>query len=365
MVKITFVASAGSIHSYRWVRYFARVGHEVSLISFHPWGFEKIGGVDLIRVGAPLARVFPPALVVGAYRARGAIARLRPQIVHAHSAGLYGIVGALAGFHPLVLTAWGSDVLVTGRAPLKRHAVRMAVRAPDLITVDADHMRRAIAEMGVSEAKIERINFGTDVGHFRPGLASAILKEKLGIAGSPVVISTRDFRKICNLELLINAVPVVLNKHPDAKFVIIGGGPERESLKELTDRLGVAKSVRFAGRVLPGDLPEYLRTADVYVSTARSDAGLAASTAEAMACELPVIVTDVRDNREWVKDGENGFVVGADDPAGLAEKIGLLFDDEGTRRTFGERSRWIIAERNNFETEMKKMEQLYQRIAGA
>lgn len=361
-MKIAYVASAGSIHSYRWVSFFARAGHEVSLISYHPWGFDPIGNVTLEIVGTPSARVFPPALLLGALRARRAIAQLKPQIVHAHSAGLYGITAALTGFHPLVLTAWGSDVLVAGRSPLKRHAVRMAVRTPDLITVDAEHMRRALAEMGVRGERIERINFGTDIEHFRPGPASVALREKLGVAGSPVVISTRDFRKISNVELLINAVPLVLRRHPDAKFVIIGGGPEEVGLKELADGLGVAKSVRFVGRVSPGVLPEYLRVAEVYVSTARSDAGLAASTAEAMACELPVIVTDVRDNREWVTESENGFVVGADDPAGLAEKIGMLFEDGDARRVFGERSRQIIAERNNFGAEMRKMERLYQRV---
>jgi len=361
-MRIAFVASAASIHSYRWVRYFARAGHEVSLISFHPWGFEKIENVCLLRVGRPFAKWFPPALLVSAYRARQAIAKLMPHIVHAHSAGLYGVTGALAGFHPLVLTAWGSDILVTGRAPLKKYAVSMALREPDLITCDAEHMRRTMMEMGVDGRKIERIMFATDLELFKPGPQDAALRERLGVAASPVVVSTRNLRKIYNVELLVNAVPLVLERHRDTKFMIVGSGPEAGRLKALADTLGVAKCMRFVGSIQPDVLPEYLRLATVYVSTARSDAGLASSTGEAMACELPVIVTDVKDNREWVREGENGFVVGADDPAGLAEKIGVLLEDDKLRRTFGERSRRLIADRYNFKTEMKRMEGLYQRV---
>ena len=363
-MRITFVASAASIHSYRWVRYFARAGHEVSLISFHPWGFERIENVRLLRVGQPFAKWFPPALLVSAYRARQAIARLMPHLVHAHSAGLYGVAGALAGFHPFVLTAWGSDVLMTGRAPIKKIGVRLALRAADLITCDAEHMRQAILEMDVGKKPIERINFGTDLELFKRGPTSGVLKERLGIAGTPVVISTRDLRKIYNIEMLIEAVPLVVKRHAETKFVIAGSGPEERRLKTLVEALGVDKSVRFVGRVLPGDLPEYFRIADIYVSTSRSDAGLAASTAEAMACELPVIITDFGDNREWVREGENGFVVPTDDAAGLAERVSVLLDDERMRRTFGQRSRRIIEERNNFAVEMKKMERLYEQVVG-
>jgi glycosyltransferase involved in cell wall biosynthesis len=241
----------------------------------------------------------------------------------------------------------------------------MALRAADLLTCDAAHMQRAMMEMGVEEKKIARINFATDLQLFKPGPTSAALKERLGIAGSPVVISTRDLRKIYNVETLIEAVPLVLRRHGGTKFVILGSGPEGPRLKALAEALGVAQSVRFAGRVPPDDLPEYLRMADIYVSTSRSDAGLASSTAEAMACELPVIITDFGDNRDWVTDGENGFVISIADVAGLAERINVLLEDERMRRLFGGRNRRIIAERSYYGTEMKKMEALFQQMIKA
>jgi glycosyltransferase involved in cell wall biosynthesis len=345
--------------------YFACAGHDVSWLSFQPLAFQKIENVHFLPLQGPFAKWFPPAVLMNAYRVRRLLAELQPEIVHAHYAGLNGVVGALAGCHPLVVTAWGSDVLVAGRAPLRKYGVRMALAAADLITCDAEHLRRAMMAMGIDAAKIARINFGSDLDLFKRQVADPVLREKLGIRGGPVVISMRNLYKIYNVELLLKAVPFILDRHKDTQFVIIGSGPEAQRLKDLAEAMGVAQSVRFVGRVAGEELPAYLSMADIYVSTALSDGGLAASTAEAMACELPVVVTDSGENRDWVTDGENGFVVSTDDATGLAKRISMLLEDEPMRKIFGERNRQIIAERNSFETEMQKMEELYRQMLKA
>jgi len=101
---------------------------------------------------------------------------------------------------------------------------------------------------------------------------------------------------------------------------------------------------------------------DVYVSTSLSEAEIVASTAEAMACGLPVIVTDVADNKKWIDNGVNGFVVPVKDPKSLAEKIIYLLQDEDIRKQFGKINRKIIEERNNYYTEMEKMEDIYKKL---
>ncbi len=103
---------------------------------------------------------------------------------------------------------------------------------------------------------------------------------------------------------------------------------------------------------------------DVYVSTSLSDAGLAASTAEAMACGLPVVITDFGDNRKWIEDGESGFIVPLKDPKALAEKIIYLLKNKDIRREFGMRNRKIIEEKNNYYREMEKMENSYIELTG-
>jgi glycosyltransferase involved in cell wall biosynthesis len=120
--------------------------------------------------------------------------------------------------------------------------------------------------------------------------------------------------------------------------------------------------VRFVGWISNDELPRYLASSDIYVSTSLSDAGLSASTAEAMACGLPVIVTDSGENRVWIEDGKNGFVVPLANPKILAEKIIYLIKNKDIKARFGEINRKIIEERNNYYKEMAKMERIYEEI---
>ncbi len=124
-------------------------------------------------------------------------------------------------------------------------------------------------------------------------------------------------------------------------------------MKELAGSLNIAESVRFISWVPHDELPRYLTAADVYVSTALSDAGIAASTAEAMACGLPVIITDFGDNRKWVEDGVNGFLIPLRAPEVLAARIIHLLKHEDDRKKFGQANRQVIEERNNWEKEME------------
>ena len=81
-----------------------------------------------------------------------------------------------------------------------------------------------------------------------------------------------------------------------------------------------------------------------------------------MACELPVVITDDPDNRIWVKDGYNGFIVTTKSPEKVAEKINVLLENETLRKEFGKRSRAIIQERNDYNREMGKMEKIYEKV---
>ena len=174
-----------------------------------------------------------------------------------------------------------------------------------------------------------------------------------------MVISTRRLNPIYNLEMLIRAIPLVREQVPQARFIIVGDGAQKEHLESLATSLGVSENVKFIGWVPHDELPNYLASADVYVSTSVSD-GASVSLQESMACELPPVVTDLPANREWIKDGENGFIVPIDDPQALAERIAYLIENKEVRDRFAKEGRKIIKERADYEKEMSKMEKVYQ-----
>ena len=354
-MRICYLADASSIHTQRWVNYFAESGHEVHLISYNPAHIENVK----IYVLPNLKNQFL-TFILRFFAIKKLIKKIKPDLVHAHYIGGYGWYGALSGFHPFIVTAWGSDVLVAPKeSRIIEFGAKFVLAKADLITCDAEHIKAPLIELGTNALKINLIYFGIDTQKVKPLQRSEKIREVLGLFDSPAVISLRNLEPIYDIESLITSVPLILKKNPEAKFVIAGRGSQEANLKNLAKSLGVSDSVRFAGFIPNDKLPEYLASSDIYVSTSLSDAGIAASTAEAMACGLPVIVTDFGDNRKWVEDGVSGFIVPSKDPKALAEKIIYLLKHEDIRNEFGLRNREIIEDRNNYYKEMEKMENIY------
>src|SRR5574341_1377259 len=112
-LRLAFLAGANSAHSWRWVDYFAGHGHEIHWISLVP--FPRSPRPELLTYAVPVV----PGGAIGLIRAGRTVGKIlagvRPDLLHVHSVGTYGVVGALSGWRPMLATAWGSDVLITAR----------------------------------------------------------------------------------------------------------------------------------------------------------------------------------------------------------------------------------------------------------
>jgi len=366
-MKICYLANAQSVHTQKWVRFFADQGYEVHLISFEKAHIENVKMYNLKRPSALRFGLDIPFRFLRAQAMKRLIERIDPDVLHAHYIVDYGFYGALCGFKPFVVTAWGSDVLFvpsegSRKYFVKKHIAKYVLKRADLVTCDAEHMQEAMIRLGASSESVRLVHFGVDTLRFNSGEKSEKIRAKLEIYDSPAVISLRNLEPVYDVESLIKSVPLVEKEIPESRFVIAGKGSEEKRLRELARSLGVLESVKFIGFIPNDEIPQYLTSMDVYVSTALSDAGIAASTAEAMACGLPVIVTNVSENKKWVENGVNGFVVPIKDPKSLAEKIIYLLKNEDVRKRFGKISRKIIEERNNYYREMEEMGVLYEEI---
>lgn len=382
-MKIAFLAAANSIHGTRWIKFFADQGHEIVWITLAPpdkdagellkahatrISFHEIRPSPLADINGTLAILHLPLAV---WRVKRIFKKTAPDILHIHSAGTYGFTGTLAGFHPAVLTPWGSDILLS--AGFKKRLVEYVIGNADYLTCDGENTIEKLVELGAKREKIELIRFGVDVEKFKP-------KPKPIDPYRPItVISLRTLIPVYDLETLIRAAEIVLKKVSNVNFVIAGDGDQRTYLEKLAIDLHIDAFIKFIGRYSPDKLPDMFEEADIYVSTALSDSGLAASTAEAMAAGLPVVVSDSGDNRAWVDDGSTslttsgstgspqagGFVFPCSDFKMLAEKIVHLIQNPEARISFGVWNRRIIEEKNNYYREMAKVETIYQKLVEA
>lgn len=364
--RLCFIANMSDNHSQKWMRYFIGKGYDIHWIALPSSHKKEVENYENLRIY--LLRDFKIKflnILMNIGRVRKLIQEIRPALLHIQYAGVNGVLGALSGFHPFLVTAHGSDILVAPKSLFVRPLIKFVLKKADLITCDAEHLKKAMEALGTDSSKIKTIYFGVDTQKFSPGEKDQELMRKLDIFDKPTIISLRYLEPIYDLESLIKAVPLVVKEFPGASFLIAGEGSEKERLIRLAKDLGVSPNMRFLGWVSEKEIPRYLRSSNIYISTSLSDAGIASSTAEAMACGLPVIITDFGANSQWVKDGEGGYLVPLKSPKLLAEKIILLLKDKSKRMKFGDFNRKIIEEKNDYYREMVKVESIYEALTQA
>jgi glycosyltransferase involved in cell wall biosynthesis len=248
------------------------------------------------------------------------LVRNRCELIHGHWAIPTGLIGALAASllrKPLVITVHGSDFrLATGKSfVLKKIFLYACKRARHLHCVSGA-MKKEIEYLDIDEGKISAFPMGIDEKFLGVGK-----DQKRNFSHRPItIISNRNLLPIYNVSLLIRAIPVILEEESRVKFLIAGNGPEREKLEREAKDLNVGDRVQFLGQVPHEGMPNLLRQADIYVSTSLSD-GTSVSLLEALASGAFPVVTDIPSNREWISDGENGFLVPTGEEKFLARRI--------------------------------------------
>src|SRR4030042_5310426 len=170
-------------------------------------------------------------------------------------------------------------------------------------------------------------------------------KRKVGLGSRPYkILSDRNLLPIYNVSLLIRAIPIVLKEEPRAKFLIAGDGSEKKKLEREVENLNLGSSVQFLGGIPHKEMPNLLAQSDIYVSTSLCD-GTSVSLLEALASGAFPVVTDIPSNREWVSDGENGFLVTEENENLLSKKIVEAIRDQRLLGEACEKNRKIVEQR--------------------
>ncbi len=363
-MRIAYITS-GVINEQARVNYFAKKGHEVHLICREVMaGYDKSICIHLLTrfpvYGLTTSRhlSFPFWIL----QTRKLIREIKPDIIDSYYATVYGFLAACSGFYPLIVTALGSDILIDAKQNLLlRMLTRYALKRAAIVICNSETIRGGILQLQIAAGKIRLIYNGIDTAQFSSKARDGKIDDKLDNARSPVIISIRYLKPIYNVEMLIRAIPVVLKQFPNAKFQIGGDGEQKEYLECLANSLGISNAVTFIGYIPHDRIAKYLMLSDIYISTSNSD-GTSFSLQEAMSCALAPIVTDLPANREWITDGENGFLITTNDIQALAGRIIYLLKNDEVRREFGRLSRDIVKTRAKFKTEMKRLAVIYEKL---
>lgn len=231
-----------------------------------------------------------------------------------------------------------------------------------MITCDCQAVKDHIIRLsGYTPDRIVIAPWGVDLTQFQPLAQQSSIRAQLGWHNAKIMIVSRQLRSFYGIEYIISAMPKILAKQPHARLLVCGDGPLETSLRDMVRRLHLEKMVHFAGFVPNHRLPEYLNAADVYVSPSLED-GSSLSLMEAMACALPVVVTDIPAVLEWVQDGKNGFVVKKRDVEGLATAIITMLGSDSLRAQMGKSSLNTAQLFADWEKNFTTIEEIYHRL---
>lgn len=258
-----------------------------------------------------------------------------------------------AGAKRLVATTHGHEA-GWAQLPASRQLLRRIGEGTDTITYLGEYTRSRIAAALTPRAAARMVQLppGVDEKTFHPGSGGDAVRERLGLAGRPVVVCVSRLVPRKGQDTLILAMPRILARVPDAVLLIVGGGPYANDLKKLAADTGVQDSVRFTGPVPWEELPAHFGAGDVFAMPCRTRRGgldvegLGIVYLEASATGLPVVAGDSGGAPDAVLDGETGWVVPGGPPAVAAQesadRIVTLLQDPELRRRMGERGReWV------------------------
>jgi len=287
-----------------------------------------------------------------------AVFKNRCNVIHAHWAIPTGLIGVCVGAllrKPLIVTIHGSDLRMALERPglIKKCFIYVSKNAIHLNCV-SEVQKKQIEQLGIMGEKISVIPMGVD-----EAFLETRKNRKIKLNKHPfIILSNRNLLPIYNVSLLIRAIPIVLKEEPETKFLIAGDGSEKENLEREVENLDLGASVEFLGRVPHKDMPKLLAQADIYVSTSPYD-GTSVSLLEALASGVFPIVTDILSNREWIADGENGFLVPKENENLLARKIIMAIRNHSLLWGAYEKNQKIVEQRAHWNENMKKMKELY------
>ena len=289
------------------------------------------------------------------------VLRRRCDLIHVHWAIPTGLIGVFCGLFlkkPLVVTIHGSDFrLAAEGSKLIRSLFLFVCRKADHLTCVSEALKKGLLEWGIPEGKISTFPMGVDEKFLETGR-----RRREGRDSRPwTVLSNRNLLPLYNVSLLIRAIPLVLAEEPDTRFVIAGEGREREKLEREAKELNVEGAVRFIGRVSHDSMSGLLGQSDIYVSTSLSD-GTSVSLLEAMAAGAFPVVTDIPANLEWIRDGENGFLIPVNEEGLLAKRIvGAIRGRDLLERSRRENLR-IVEEKALWSVTIRKTEGIYDEV---
>ena len=355
-MRICMLADAYTIRVQRLAAGLVRRGHDVRIVSHRVCA---VPSVVVERYSVPRFGWRYPSQY--AHRKSMYLRRLmrRHDVVHVQFLQDFGLTPRIAAAGRLVVSPLGSDIVNPPDAPpcpegtvrMRREMLHMA----DAVSVCSRAFAAEVAGFGgLSVEDIAVVPMGVDLEQFQRRSEGPVRPLTVGFL--------KGFKAVYGPTVLIQAIPKVLSRVPQARFQLAGDGPMLDECRTLAARIGVAHAITWMGWLPYDGVPRVLEGWDISVIPSVSESfGVAALESQAM--EVPVVASRVGGLVETVRHGETGLLVRPGDSDSLAEAVVALLTDERRRRAMGTAGRRMVAREYEWGSCLEQWENLFRHVA--
>ena len=366
-IKLLILSDQNSPHTYRWVRALSESGFEIFLFGLSEYDkdlYKGLANISFYSVGIKQSVIkkkdgslIKLSYLKALFALQKIIRKFKPDILHAHYATSYGLLGALSGFHPFIISVWGSDIYdFPQKSFLNRWIIKYNFYKADKILSTSNNMAFEVKKYTSKPVVITP--FGIDTEKFKPmEVESPFNKEDL------VIGTVKGLEIQYGLEFLIRAFKILKEKYPEKalKLLIVGSGSKENDYKKLINELKLENEVKFAGYIKPNKIPDYHNIIDIFVALSLLES-FGVSVLEASSCEKPVVVSDAEGLKEIVENNITGLIVPKSDLMKSVEAIEKLILSEELRNSLGKNGREKVLRDYNFSVCLDHMKNIYKKI---
>ena len=382
IMRLLFVVDARSPIAMNWIRHFVERNDEVYVASTFPVRLDvSIKRLEVIPVafssikkssqhpGTASSRTLglrtkirqwfgPLTIRRPAQRLRTFIEEVKPDLVHAMRIPFEGMLAADAYTGaPLIVSIWGNDF--TLHAPstlLMRHYTRWTMQVADALHTDCQRDVRLARVWGFGARRLSLVAPGNG------GIRTDVFYPPEKLVEEPVVLNPRGVRQYVRNDCFFKAIPLVLNKHRNAKFLctsMAGEGQVMEWLREYK----IEHAVELLAPMPNAEMANVYRRAQIIVSPSIHD-GTPNTLLEGMACGCFPTAGDLESIREWITPHENGLLFDSNEPQSIAEAVINAIENKNLREKAAGLNQEIIATRAEYKGNMQRAEEFYKLVIG-
>jgi glycosyltransferase involved in cell wall biosynthesis len=379
-MKILFVVDARSPIATNWIRHFANRGDEIHIAStfqceldfpiksfeLTPVAFSSVknpaqrpgtASARTVKLRTAIRHWFGPLTVRRAsQRLRRYIDEVKPDLIHAMRIPYEGMLAADAytGI-PLIVSIWGNDfTLHAPSTSMMSHYTRWTMQVADALHSDTQRDVRLAHEWGLSVDKPSLVTPGNG------GIRSDIFYPASTPVDEPVIINPRGFRPYVRNDSFFKAIPLVLAKHPNAKFIcaLMAGDAQAE---QWIRELNISHAVELLAPMPHFEMANVFRRAQIVVSPSVHD-GTPNTLLEGITCGCFPVAGDLESIREWITPNENGLLFDSTNPQSIADAIIYAIENKNLQNKAAGLNQEMIASRAEYKSNMLRAEEFYKRV---